>query len=132
MSLESFALRLPTINVAFKSSNELKDHGSMWSFDMYHFSEHYHALVDNGAVELVRSVDELVAATIDALDHGSRRREAMQRTLEQKAAYSDGTSAQRFVEIVSRIVHVPLQQLEPPSVTAPFVPPRYPAIQPAE
>src|SRR5665809_48560 len=33
MSLESFALSLPTINVAFKFSEVLKDHNLMWSFD---------------------------------------------------------------------------------------------------
>jgi hypothetical protein len=132
MSLESFALSLPTINVAFKSSSELKDHGSMWSFDMYHYSEHYHALVDNGAVELVHSVDELVAATIDALAHGARRKEAMQRTLEQKAAYSDGTSAQRFLEVVTGIVDSRLQPRESPSITVPSMPARYPAAEAAE
>ena len=104
MSLESFALNLPTINVAFRSSDDIKDHGSMWSFDMYHFSEHYHALVDNGAVEIARSVDELVTMTINAIVHGTQRQEAMCRTLAQKAAYCDGTSARRFVEAVERIV----------------------------
>jgi hypothetical protein len=104
MSLESFTLGLPTINIAFKSRQDLEDHGSMWSFDMYHFSEHYHALVDNGAVDLARSVDDLVSFTIGALEHGAQRRPAMQRTLEQKAAYSDGTSAQRFADVINFIV----------------------------
>jgi hypothetical protein len=132
MSLESFALGLPTINVAFKSSKDLKDHGSMWSFDMYHYSEHYHALVDNGAVELVHSVDELVTATIDALENGSRRKDAMQRTLEQKAAYSDGTSAERFLEVVSGILQARSQQPERPARPVPFMPARYPAAEAAE
>ena len=71
---------------------------------MYHTSDHYRALVDNGAVDIVRSMDELVAQTIEALTHGNRRKEAMQRTLEQKAAYCNGGSAQRFVEVVESVV----------------------------
>jgi CDP-Glycerol:Poly(glycerophosphate) glycerophosphotransferase len=104
MSLESFALGLPTINIAFRSSDEIKDHGSMWSFDMYHFSEHYHALIDNGSVDLARSIDELIDFTIKGLNDPNRHREAMQKTLEQKAAYCDGTSARRFFEVAETIV----------------------------
>ena len=104
MSLESFALDLPTINVAFKASEDFKDHGSMWSFDQYHFSEHYHAIVDNGSVDLARSVDELVAFTIEALKSPNRNKEAMHKTLTQKAAYCDGTSGRRFFEVVESIV----------------------------
>ncbi len=104
MSLESFALGLPTINIAFKSSEDIKDQGSMWSFDMYHFSEHYHAIVDNGSVDLARSVDELLDFTINALKDPNRHTEAMHKTLEQKAAYCDGTSARRFFEAVESIV----------------------------
>jgi hypothetical protein len=109
MSLESFALGLPTINIAFKSSDQIRDHGSMWSFDMYHFSEHYHAIVDNGSVDLARSLDELVGFTIKALNQPNRHKEAMQKTLEQKAAYCDGTSARRFFEVVEGIVAVQCQ-----------------------
>lgn len=104
MSLESFAVGLPTINVAYKSSNEVKDNGLMWSFDMYHFSEHYHALVDNGAVALARSPEELVTQTIEALEHGAVRKDAMQKTLIQKAGYADGASGRRFVELVDSLV----------------------------
>jgi hypothetical protein len=101
MSLESFALKLPTINVAFKYGDVVKDHNLMWSFDMYHTSEHYRAIVDNGSVALAKSMDELIAQTMDALEHPGRRTEAMRKTLEQKAAYCDGTSARRFVEALS-------------------------------
>jgi hypothetical protein len=107
MSLESFALDIPTINVAFKSSSDFADHGSMWSFDMYHFSEHYHALVDNDAVALARSVDDLVAKTIEALNNPEQRRAAMRKTLRQKSAYCDGTSARRFVDVITRIANKP-------------------------
>jgi hypothetical protein len=101
MSLESFALNLPTINVAFQFGDIVKDHNLMWSFDMYHTSEHYRAIVDNGGVALARSMDELLAHTTDALEHPGRRTKAMRKTLEQKAAYCDGTSARRFVEALS-------------------------------
>jgi hypothetical protein len=104
MSLESFALELPTINIAFKSSENVKDLGSMWSFDMFHFSEHYHAIVENGSVGLARNVDELVQFTIDALENPSRRKKAMQKTLNQKAAYCDGSSAHRLFDVVTTIV----------------------------
>ncbi len=104
MSLESFAVGLPTINVAFKSTNQVKDHGLLWSFDMYHASDHYKALVDNGAVDIVRSMDELVEAAIRSLKDGTVRQDAMRRTLRQKAAYSDGTAGRRFVEVVEDIV----------------------------
>lgn len=104
MSLESFALDLPTINIGFKSREDLKDHGSMWSFDMYHFSEHYHAIVDNGSVDLARSVDELVAYTMAALKSPNRHKEAMRTTLNQKSAYCDGTSGRRFFEVIESIV----------------------------
>lgn len=104
MSLESFALGLPTINIAFKSSDEIKDHGSMWSFDMYHFSEHYHAIVDNGAVDLARNVNQLVDFTIEALNNPNHNKQAMQKTLEQKAAYCDGSSGRHFFEVVEGIV----------------------------
>lgn len=70
---------------------------------MYHFSEHYHALVENGAVALARSVDELVSMTMDALENPDRRAAAMRQTLRQKAAYNDGTSAQRFVDVVETV-----------------------------
>jgi CDP-glycerol glycerophosphotransferase (TagB/SpsB family) len=103
MSLESFALGLPTINVAFMP-NEVDSSPSMWSFDMYHTSEHYHALVDNGAVDLAHSVEDLVALTSKAIEHGATRKEAMQLTLAQKAAYCDGTASRRFVEVIDKIV----------------------------
>ena len=76
----------------------------MWSFDMYHFSEHYHAIVDNGSVDLARSVGELVAFTQSALNEPDRNKEAMLKTLTQKAAFCDGTSGKRFFEIVETIV----------------------------
>jgi CDP-Glycerol:Poly(glycerophosphate) glycerophosphotransferase len=103
MSLESFALGLPTINVAFKP-NEVDSSPSMWSFDMYHTSEHYRALVDNEAVDLAHSVENLVAMTAKALQHGATRKEAMQLTLAQKAAYCDGTASIRFVEVIDKIL----------------------------
>jgi CDP-glycerol:poly(glycerophosphate) glycerophosphotransferase len=104
MSLESFALGLPTINVAFKSSENFEDRALLWSFSMYHTSDHYRAIVDNGAVDLARSMEELIDSTIRALEQGNGRAAAMQRTLEQKAAYCDGTSARRFVETVEGIL----------------------------
>jgi hypothetical protein len=115
MSLESFALGLPTINVAFKSSDEIKDHGLMWSFSMYHTSDHYRALVDNGAVDLARSMEELIELTLQALDHGNRRTAAMRMTLEQKAAHCDGTSARRFVEVVEGILEPEREPLRAPA-----------------
>jgi len=129
MSLESFALGLPTINIAFRSSDQIRDHGSMWSFDMYHFSEHYHAIVDNGSVDLARSVDELVDFTIKALKDPNRHREAMQKTLEQKAAYCDGTSARRFFEVAESIVdgrgwrQLAAEPVKHQATTAPASPP---------
>jgi hypothetical protein len=129
MSLESFALGLPTINIAFRSSDQIRDHGSMWSFDMYHFSEHYHAIVDNGSVDLARSVDELVDFTIKALKDPNRHREAMQKTLEQKAAYCDGTSARRFFEVAESIVdgrgwrQLATEPVKHQATTAPASPP---------
>jgi hypothetical protein len=104
MSLESFALGLPTINVAFRSNEGIKDHQLMWSFSMYHTSDHYRAIVDNGAVDLARSMEQLVEFTAEALDHGNRRTPAMQKTLEQKVAYCDGTSARRFVQVIEGII----------------------------
>ena len=95
---------MPTINVAFKYGDVVKDHNLMWSFDMYHTSEHYRAIVDNGGVALAKSMDELLAETMDALEHPGRRVKAMRKTLEQKAAYCDGTSAQRFVEALSNAI----------------------------
>jgi hypothetical protein len=112
MTLESFALGLPTINVAFKASNALEDLGLLWSFDMYHTSDHYRAIVDNGAVDLARSMEQLVEFTVQALEHGPRRREAMAKTLRQKAAYCDGTSARRFVEVVEGILEPELGRQE--------------------
>jgi CDP-Glycerol:Poly(glycerophosphate) glycerophosphotransferase len=103
MSLESFALGLPTINIAFKPS-EVDSSPSMWSFDMYHTSEHYHALVDNGAVDLAHSIEDLLSLTAKALADGATRREAMQLTLALKAAHCDGSAAIRFVEVVDQIV----------------------------
>jgi hypothetical protein len=104
MTLESFALGLPTINIAFKSSEDREDQGLMWSFDMYHTSDHYRAIVDNDAVDLARSMQQLIGFTTQAIEQGSRRRAAMQKTLEQKAGYCDGTSARRFVEVVEGIL----------------------------
>ena len=103
ISLESFALGLPTINVAFKPK-AVDSSPSMWSFDMYHTSEHYHALVDNGAVDMAYSVEDLVAMTAKALEQGATRKEAMQLTLALKAAYCDGTASKRFVEVIDEIV----------------------------
>jgi hypothetical protein len=104
MTLESFALGLPTINVAFKASDALEDLGLLWSFDMYHTSDHYRAIVDNGAVDLARSLEQLVEFTVQALEHGPLHKEAMEKTLRQKAAYCDGTSARRFVEVIETIL----------------------------
>ena len=124
MSLESFALNLPTINVAFKSSATQKDHNLMWSFDMYHTSEHYRAIVDNGGVALARNMDELLAQTIDALEHPAQRQKAMRKTLEQKAAYCDGTSARHFVEALTKAVEardLPSAVVERPKVAGEVV-----------
>ena len=76
MSLESFALNLPTINVAMRSSEDVENPTLMWSFDMFHTSDHYKALVDNGAVDVARNIDELVGLTIEAFStgHDVRRR----------------------------------------------------------
>jgi hypothetical protein len=104
MSLESFALELPTINVGFRSETGVKDHSTMWSFDMYHFSEHYRAIVENGSVELARSVDELVEFTRQALESGPCRAAAMRKTLEEKAAFCDGSAARRFFEVVEEVI----------------------------
>jgi hypothetical protein len=104
MTLESFALELPTINVGFRSSDSIKDETLLWSFDMYHTSDHYRAIIDNGAVDLPRSMDQLVECTINALEHGNQRLAGMRKTLAQKAAYCDGTSARRFVEAVEGIL----------------------------
>jgi hypothetical protein len=49
-------------------------------------------------------MDELLAHTSDALNHPGSRAKAMRQTLEQKAAYCDGTSAQRFVEALSSAI----------------------------
>jgi hypothetical protein len=125
MTLESFALGLPTINVAFKPNGPSEDSGLLWSFDMYHTSDHYRAIVDNGAVDLARSMDELVEFALLAVEHGSRRGAAMERTLEEKLAYRDGTSANRFVEIVAGILkpeeqaRLPQGFIEPAHAPAP-------------
>ena len=104
MSLESFALNLPTINVAMRSSEDVKNPTVLWSFDMFHTSDHYKALVDNGAVTLAHNIDELVAQTLDAVENGTRRQAEMRRTLEQKSTYCDGTSAQRLFEVVEGLL----------------------------
>jgi hypothetical protein len=70
---------------------------------MYHTSEHYRALIENGAVDVARSMEELVASTIDILQIGSRRSEAMRKTLRQKVASPDGNSAKRFAELVTML-----------------------------
>jgi hypothetical protein len=118
MTLESFALGLPTINIAFKSREDRKDQGLMWSFDMYHTSDHYRAIVDNGAVDLARNMEQLVDFTVQAIEHGSRRKAAMQKTLEQKAACCDGTSARRFVEVVEGILEPGKMRQDLPARTA--------------
>jgi hypothetical protein len=118
MTLESFALGLPTINIAFKTSNALEDAGLLWSFDMYHTSDHYRAIVDNGAVDLARSMEELVDFTVEALEHGPRRKEAMEKTLRQKAAYCDGTAARRFVEVVDGILRPEIEPRRLPTQAA--------------
>ena len=103
MSLESFAAALPTINVAFRADPHVREK-FLWSFEMYHTSEHYRALVENGAVGVARTMDDLVAQTVQALEHGNPRAEAMQRTLAQKVAYHGGVSSARFVEVVQTVV----------------------------
>lgn len=118
MSLESFACGLPTINVAFKSTDQVKDHGLLWSFDMYHASDHYRALVENGAVEIVRSMDELVAAAVQALRDGTLRADAMRATLAQKADYCDGTAAQRFCEVIEEVATLGGERFRAPAPNA--------------
>lgn len=103
MTLESFALDIPTINVALRSSEDVKNPTVMWSFDMFHTSDHYRAILENGAVDLARSIDELVAMTVKALENGHERKAAMQATLELKAAYC-GASARRFLEFIDGIL----------------------------
>lgn len=88
---------------------------------MYHTSEHYSAIVDNGAVALARNMDELLAETMDALEHPERRRAAMRKTLEQKAAYCDGTSARHFVEALAETAEaggLALSAVERPEVAS--------------
>ena len=102
MSLESFAAEIPTINVAFRAIPEAREK-FLWSFEMYHTSEHYRALVENGAVGIARSLDDLVGQTVEALEHGNLRADAMQRTLAQKVAYRNGASSERFADVVQAI-----------------------------
>jgi hypothetical protein len=111
MTLESFALNLPTINIAFRAPGH-QESNLLWSFDMFHTSDHYRAIIENDAVALVRSQKELLEATIDAIENGGGRSEGMRRTLELKAAYCDGTAARRFIEVVENI-------LEPEKALAP-------------
>jgi hypothetical protein len=117
MSLESFAAGVPTINVAFRASPEVREK-FLWRFDMYHSSEHYRALLENEAVDVARSMDELVTFTISALQFGSRRNQAMQRTLAQKVAYSDGMSARRFADVIESLVDQ--EQTRPRSLDAAY------------
>jgi len=132
MTLESFALGLPTINIAFKLSNAVEDNGLLWSFDMYHTSDHYRAIVDNGAVDLARSMEQLIEFTVKALEHGATRKEGMEKTLRQKAAYCDGTASQRFVQVVDEILQPEIttqestRRLPRPEAPPPAAPPRTP------
>jgi hypothetical protein len=112
MTLESFALSLPTINVAMRSSEDVLNPTLMWSFDMFHTSDHYKAIVENGAVDIAHNIDELVSLTIDGVEHGARRQKEMRRTLEQKAAHCDGTSALRFFDLVQDVIE-PGRRLAP-------------------
>lgn len=104
MSLEGFCLQLPTINVAFKS-DEMAWNSVLWSFEMYHTSVHYRALVEQDSVAVVGSQDELLKQTVEALNNGGARQEAMKKVLRQKAAYCEGTSARRFCEVVSEVLN---------------------------
>lgn len=102
MSLESFAAGVPTINVGFRARPEIREK-FLWRFAMYHTSEHYRALIDNGAVEVARNLDELVAMTRDVLEGTTDRREAMTKTLLQKAGFHDGASAGRLSDLMVTI-----------------------------
>ena len=48
-----------------KYGDVVKDHNLMWSFDMYHTSEHYRAIVDNGGVALAPGVIHVVTTALD-------------------------------------------------------------------
>src|SRR3990172_9698421 len=103
MSLESFCVKLPTINVAFKSG-DMRWNKSLWSFEMYHTSVHYRALVENGAVAIARSMEELINYTLESLNKRTLRQDEMKRALRLKVAYHEGNSAERFFEVVSDII----------------------------
>ncbi|WJW76710.1 hypothetical protein QVG61_06390 [Thiohalobacter sp. IOR34] len=104
MSLEGFCLGLPTLNVAYTTATNKKRENLLWSFEMYHSSDHYKALVDEGAVLVAHSKEELINATKESLKHGATRKEAMQKVLSQKVSYCDGSSSERFSQVIGEII----------------------------
>jgi hypothetical protein len=104
MSLESFCVKSPTINVAFQLE-EKRRKKTLWSFNMYHSSVHYRALVENDAVAIARSMGELINHTLEALDKRILRQAKMKRVLRLKVAYNEGNSSERFSEVVSDILN---------------------------
>lgn len=100
MSLESFCLDLPTVNVAYKSG-EMDWNTVLWSFDMYHTSVHYKAVVENDAVSVAKSHEALVEATIDALENPEKRKPAMSKVLSMKAHQSRGGAGKLFVDAIA-------------------------------
>ena len=102
MSLESFCVKIPTINVAFNTGNYKKKY--LWSFDMYHRSTHYRALIEENSVAIAKSMKELVELTIDALKNKTKRLENMNKVLKQKVTYCEGDSAKRFCKVIYDIL----------------------------
>jgi hypothetical protein len=104
MSLESFCLNLPTINIAYTHKVNNKTSNFLWSFDMYHTSEHYKALIQNDAVIVVRNKFELLNAVRNSIIGENSRSANMLSVLKQKVSHCDGTSSKRFYDLVNSIV----------------------------
>lgn len=103
MTLESFCLKIPTINVAFNTGIYKKEN-YLWSFDMYHKSSHYRAIIEEDSVAVARSMKELVELIIDALKNNNKRLEKMEKVLKQKVTYCEGDSAKRFCDVIFDIL----------------------------
>ena len=102
MSLEGFTLGKTTINICYTPVAQRKS--LIWDFEMYHSSDHYKAIIENDAVLIARSTDDVVQfIRKDALGSSTRKKN-MKTVFSEKCEYFDGNGHLRLFDAVEDII----------------------------
>lgn len=100
LTLDAACMDKPIINVAYRI---LFKNGKDVSELFYH-KDHYQWVLDTGAVNMVRSDEELRASLNDAMLHPERLAQARERLRNEVCYRVDGKSSERIVDVIQSLI----------------------------